>query len=82
MIKIIIVILILFISFSIITSLINRNKFFYKLPKKFLYSVLILLVLAFLVFFRVINNKKSNGNYIPAKVEGTVIIPGKVQYDK
>lgn len=82
MIKTIIIILILFISFLIITNIVNKNKLFNKIPNKFLYPILFTFVLVSLIFFRVINNKESNGNYIPAKLDGTTIIPGKVEYDK
>ena len=82
MIKIIIIILILSISFLILTNIINKNRLFYKIPNKFLYSFLIVFVLIFLIFFRIINNKESNGNYIPATLEGDTIVPGKVEYDK
>ena len=82
MIKIIIVILILSISFLIITNIVNKNKLFNKIPNKFLYLILFAFVLVSLIFFRVINNKESNGNYIPAKLDGKTIIPGKVEYDK
>ena len=82
MIKTIIIIVILSISFLIITNMVNKNKLFYKIPNKFLYSILIVFILVSLIFFRVFNNKKSDGNYIPAKLDGKVIIPGKVEYDK
>ena len=82
MIKTIIIILILSISILIITNIINKNKLFYKIPNKFLYPFLIAFVLVSLIFFRVINNKDSNGNYIPAKLDGNTIVPGKVEYDK
>ena len=82
MIKTIIIILILSISFLILTNIVNKNKLFYKIPNKFLYPLLIAFVLVFLIFFRVINNKESNGNYIPAQLDGNIIIPGKVEYDK
>ena len=82
MIKTIIIILILSISFLIITNIVNKNKLFNKIPNKFLYPILFAIVLVSLIFFRVINNKESNGNYIPAKLDGKTIIPGKVEYDK
>ena len=82
MIKTIIIILILSISILIITNIINKNKLFYKIPNKFLYPFLIAFVLVSLIFFRVINNKDSNGNYVPAKLDGNTIVPGKVEYDK
>ena len=82
MIKTIIVILILFISFLIITNVVNKNKLFNKIPNKFLYPILFAFVLVSLISFRVINDKESNGNYIPAKLNGKTIIPGKVEYDK
>mgnify|MGYP001367426029 FL=1 len=41
-----------------------------------------MLVIILLVFFILINNKSSNGKYIPAKIEGDVLVPGKVEYDK
>ena len=82
MIKTIIIIIILSISILIITNIINKNKLFYKIPNKFLYLFLIASVLVSLIFFRVINNKDSNGNYIPAKLDGNTIVPGKVEYDK
>ena len=82
MIKAVIIIIILFIIFFLVTSIINKNKFLYKIPNKSLYGVLIIFLLALLIFFRVINDKNANGNYIPAKIEGNKIIPGKVEYDK
>ena len=82
MVKTIIIILILSISILIITNIINKKKLFYKIPNKFLYPFLIASVLVSLIFFRVINNKDSNGNYIPAKLDGNTIVPGKVEYDK
>lgn len=82
MIKTIIIIIILSISFLIITNIVKKNKFFYKIPNKYLYPFLIAFVLVSLIFFRVINNKDTNGSYIPAKLDGNTIIPGKVEYDE
>ena len=82
MIKTVIIILILSISFLMITNIVKKNKFFYKIPNKYLYPFLIAFVLVSLTFFRIINNKETNGNYIPAKFDGNTIIPGKVEYDK
>ena len=82
MIKTIIIIIILSISILIITNIINKNKLFYKIPNKFLYLFLITFVLVSLILFRIINNKDSNGNYIPAKLDGNTVVPGKVEYDK
>ena len=82
MIKITIIILILSIIFLMINNIIKKNKFFYKIPNKYLYPFLIAFVLVSLIFFRVINNKETNGSYIPAKLDGNKIIPGKVEYDE
>ena len=73
MIKTIIIIIILSISILIITNIINKNKLFYKIPNKYLYPFLIAFVLVSLMFFRVINNKETNGSYIPAKLDGNTI---------
>ena len=82
MIKALIVIGILFISAFLMTSIINNNKFFNKIPNKTIYLLLISLFLVFIVYFRIVNNKESNGSYVPAKLEGSTIIPGIIEYDK
>ena len=63
-------------------NIVKKNKFFYKIPNKYLYPFIIAFVLVSLIFFRVINNKDTNGSYIPAKLDGNTIIPGKVEYDE
>ena len=80
--KALMIILILFFSLFLIKSIINKNKFFYKISYKFLYPVLILCLIGALVFFRVINNQNSDGSYVPAKLENNKVVPGKIEYGK
>ena len=82
MIKIMTLLIILIILLLLVISRINNFILFSRIPKLFMTFLIVSFTLIFLLSLRFINNIESKGTYIPAKFDGEVLIPGKVEIEK
>ena len=82
MLKISILLLILFFILSLLFAKLKKINYFKNFSKSSLWILFLIIIVSFLVSLRVLNNKSSEGTYVPAKYNGKVLQPGKVEFEK
>ena len=82
MIKILILLLIIFFLILLLLSKVSKLKIIKRIPTHYLILNFFFVTLFFLLAMRILNNIDSNGTYVPAKYDGKVLVPGKVEFEK
>ena len=82
MIKILALLLIIFFLILLLISKASRLRIIKKIPNYYLILTFFLITLFFLLTLRILNDIDSNGTYVPAKYDGKVLVPGKVEFEK